>query len=514
MSDNEDSLASNHSDVSDEPVSPHVTQHSHDEMEGRNSGTHHLGHLDHSLPHLSGSTDVHAESRGFFPPSHLMPINMDDHHDKHLLEHLDVFSGQGYPNQFLSHPHHDIPSISETHEESAPTIPPLRTMASLNSPNSMSAGNSSAFSQPSKAVNVVTSLEGRTQKVSTTAVNLFKVGATMANKHDIIPSLSKPAFCPTDSSWFVCGTEEQDPSKKNSNFLIFSQLRLENTEPKVKVEVKYTYAIADYVRDMHWVDTNILVVALNSKLGLLRLSPERTVDELVMFPEFHRDSIREIAVSHGNKSLVISGGFDGNVFVTDISRLVTDIQKNSKKSENSLYPCKDVVGSVAWHPEDGFLASCTTDTGTLHIFDVRTDRRRPAIVYDAARRELYTHSYQNNVTMLLGFGDGAVQVFDIRYKRELLTFMDPHVKQIGDIKFDPVTKHFANFGVPQFSLWNFEENSMFNLCAHQPLVDLNTVNAMVSSNNLYKTAGDFIRGTKALGVTDSLGTFAVFEFGN
>ena len=33
----------------------------------------------------------------------------------------------------------------------------------------------------------------------------------------------------------------------------------------------------------------------------------------VMFPEFHRDSIREIAVSHGNKSLVISGGFDGNV---------------------------------------------------------------------------------------------------------------------------------------------------------------------------------------------------------
>ena len=43
-------------------------------------------------------------------------------------------------------------------------------------------------------------------------------------------------------------------------------------------------------------------------------------------------------------------GFDGKVFVTDIVRLVEDIQKNEKKSENSLYPCRDVIGSVSWHP--------------------------------------------------------------------------------------------------------------------------------------------------------------------
>ena len=46
--------------------------------------------------------------------------------------------------------------------------------------------------------------------------------------------------------------------------------------------------------------------------------------------------------------------------MTDISRLVTDIQKNSKKSENSLYPCKDVVGSVAWHPE-GIVLKIASD---------------------------------------------------------------------------------------------------------------------------------------------------------
>jgi hypothetical protein len=68
-----------------------------------------------------------------------------------------------------------------------------------------------------------------------------------------------------------------------------------------------------------------------------------------MFPEFHKDTIREVAVSEHNRNYVISGGFDGNVFVTDITRLVADIRKNEKKSENSLYPCRDVVGSVSWH---------------------------------------------------------------------------------------------------------------------------------------------------------------------
>jgi WD40 repeat protein len=105
-----------------------------------------------------------------------------------------------------------------------------------------------------------------------------------------------------------------------------------------------------------------------------------------MFPEFHKDTIREICVSDGNKNLVISGGFDGSVFVTDMSRLCSDIQKNEKKSENSLYQCKAVVGSVNWHPRDHYLASCTTDTGILHIFDIRTDIKRPAIVFDTLRK--------------------------------------------------------------------------------------------------------------------------------
>jgi hypothetical protein len=105
------------------------------------------------------------------------------------------------------------------------------------------------------------------------------------------------------------------------------------------------------VRDLQWIDTQHIVFAINQKLGLVRMTSDLTVDAIgtllqdfayfvVMFPEFHKDAIRELCVSQGNKNLVISGGFDGNVFVTDISRLCSDIEKNEKKSENSLYPCR------------------------------------------------------------------------------------------------------------------------------------------------------------------------------
>lgn len=87
-----------------------------------------------------------------------------------------------------------------------------------------------------------------------------------------------------------------------------------------------------------------------------------------------KDAIREVAVNHINKNLIISGGFDGNVriffslslssfrllplfspsslrqpvqvFVTDISKLLGDISKNEARSENSLYACRYLSLSV------------------------------------------------------------------------------------------------------------------------------------------------------------------------
>jgi len=360
-----------------------------------------------------------------------------------------------------------------------------------------------------KGYNVITSLDGRSQKILMSVnINLFKI-ATQNARTNISPALSKPAFCPVNDSHFVVGTEEQDYAKKTQNFLIFSSL------DDSSVTVRFTCPLPEHLRDIIWIDGTNIIFAANSKIGLIKVNQDVTVEDTIMFPEFHKDTIREIAINSANgRHLIISGGFDGNVFVTDITRLTADIQKNEKKSENSLYPCKEVVSSVNWHPTDATLASCTTDSGILHIFDIRTDKRRPAVVFDTTKKELYTHAYRDPSTLLLGFGDGTIQSFDVRSRRTFLTFADPHLSQLGDIKpqigeikFDHQTKNFAVFGTPEFSLWSFDDNAM-QLCTHHQLSD----STLIANNPMYKTSGDFRKGNKMLAVTDSNGTFALYDY--
>jgi len=225
-----------------------------------------------------------------------------------------------------------------------------------------------------------------------------------------------------------------------------------------------------HVRDIDWLDPHRVVVALNQKLGIVVLGENQTLNEIVLFPDFHTDTIRELAVNPKVPHLVISGGFDGNVFVTDISRLVDDIQRNEKKSENSVYLCKDVVGSVNWHPNDHNVASCTTDLGVLHVFDIRTDQSKPAFVYDTQKIELYAHSYVDDFTLCLGYGDGTIAIHDIRFGKPLVSFKDPCVHAVGDLVFadstSTKTKKMAVFGVPEMSIWRFSSNPSSVECVY------------------------------------------------
>jgi len=99
------------------------------------------------------------------------------------------------------------------------------------------------------------------------------------------------------------------------------------------------------------------------------------------------------------------------------------------------------------------LASCTTDAGTLHIFDIRTDsggvhatsdRAHQSLLYNTAKPELYTHAYCDEYTILLGYGtprdpssttrtsflrplptisgDGQIHTFDTRMQRTTQVF--------------------------------------------------------------------------------------------
>jgi len=419
-------------------------------------------------------------------------VDSMDASDKQFLEQLDVFSS--VPTQPVSS--HIIPSF----ETVSNLIEIHDFMGSSNFAYFQNSENDHGVS--TKHPEVFNELDRKSLGCSMIfKANLFKMA--LGADSNIIPALSKPAFCPSGfDSMFVCGTEEQSSEKKSQNHLIFA------TISNLNVSVKHTLRLADHVRDVHWIGDSCVVVAINQKLALFRLNEERSsVNDIVMFPEFHKDTVREIAINSNNGNLVISGGFDGNVFVTDISRLVSDIRNNEKKSENSLYPCRDVVGSVSWHPEDAFLASCTTDTGMLHIFDVRTDKKRPAIVFDSSKKGLYCHSYQNATSIFLGFGDGSIHVFDTRYRRNAFIFQDPFQEQIGEIRFDYLskTKIFAVFGCPEFSLWSCSDSNIL-LRDHYRLADLSCTNAD------YKTSGAFRTETLQIGVTDSNGYFSLFDY--
>jgi len=132
-------------------------------------------------------------------------------------------------------------------------------------------------------------------------VNLFH--KTFGGRVNTIPALSKPYFCPDRNELFVCGTEEQDPIKKLQNHLIFGVINEQNN-----IVPQLTWQLNDHVRDLQWLDLQHIVFAANQRLGLVRMSMnDLGIEDVVMFPEFHKDAIREICVSEGNKNLVISG---------------------------------------------------------------------------------------------------------------------------------------------------------------------------------------------------------------
>lgn len=202
---------------------------------------------------------------------------------------------------------------------------------------------------------------------------------------------------------------------------------------------------------MVWLDEDRVIAALDRKLAMVITGEQhqqhqhqgqqhqkqqsgRGIVDVIQFPEFHSDTIRQIALNPLDRTLVISGGFDGNVFVTNIQRLFEDIQRNEKKSENSVYVTRGVVGSVSWHISDANVASATTDAGIIHIFDCRTDQSKPAFIYDTRKTGLYTHCYLDDFTICLGYSDGSLQIHDIRHGQEALTFRDPYQQAVGDIK--------------------------------------------------------------------------------
>eukprot|EP00761_Pharyngomonas_kirbyi_P003611 gb/GECH01003615.1/.p1 GENE.gb/GECH01003615.1/~~gb/GECH01003615.1/.p1 ORF type:complete len:387 (+),score=55.16 gb/GECH01003615.1/:1-1161(+) len=335
------------------------------------------------------------------------------------------------------------------------------------------------------------------------------LGEEIANDVGDMNGISKMAFSPTQNGLFVCGTENIHSHHDTANCIAIGNINTPNDDPLS------LFPVNEDMRDLGWLTPNRLVVALDSKLGILELNDANEIaSKPVLFPDFHKDTIRQISVNEGNSHLVLSGGFDGNVFVTNITRLVDDMEKNEQNSENSVYMCGDVVGSVSWHPRDFNVASCTTDPGWLHVFDIRTDQSKPAFVYDTDKLELFAHTYIDDFMVALGYGDGQVQIHDIRNGREVCSFTDPHLRAVGDLLYRPGPSGvLCAMGHAGLTLYHRPALSQLDLYGHAPSLSLEAHRSgnYTHQQHGYKTTGAFIPHTSLLAVTDSDGVLSLFD---
>jgi WD40 repeat protein len=341
--------------------------------------------------------------------------------------------------------------------------------------------------------------------------------------------LSKPAVSSTGRH-FLVGTTNMKNEQAMMNRLVFGIMKDDfysnshnnnnnnNGDEDDQGVTLCTYAVNEHVRDLHWLhsDERRIVVALNNHLGMVLLNEELTsIENIVLFPNFHTDTIRQLAPNPTNQALVLSGGFDGKVFVTNVSRLVDDNgpSMGDKKSENSVYLCGEVVGSVQWHPSDSFVASATTDNGVLHVFDIRTDQTKPAFVYGTEKMELFSHTYYDDFTVCLAYGDGSIQIHDIRHGKGLVNFKDHSQVCIGDIAFDSAHKKLAVFGVPSFSTWQFNDDMSIEFNGSHTHMINNQIMGNGSDHWLgeHQVGGTFVPNSNRVLCSDSLGNLSMYD---
>ena len=89
----------------------------------------------------------------------------------------------------------------------------------------------------------------------------------------------------------------------------------------------------------------------------------------------HTDDVREIALDHHHSNIVLSGGFDKRLLITDIE---------NQRIVKPFYT-RHVIGSVRWYPTCNDVVSFTCDVGSISMFDIRDHSPRVPIVYHTGR---------------------------------------------------------------------------------------------------------------------------------
>ena len=120
--------------------------------------------------------------------------------------------------------------------------------------------------------------------------------------------MSQPTFNKFGTK-FVCGTENQLNEAKQENRIVFGNLNYEN-QSKINSKM-WCFPINEHIRSTDWIDDKRIILALNKKIGILELDDFGSTKEVLILPNLHTDTIRQISYNSNNQ-LMISGGFDGN----------------------------------------------------------------------------------------------------------------------------------------------------------------------------------------------------------
>ena len=103
----------------------------------------------------------------------------------------------------------------------------------------------------------------------------------------------------------------------------------------------------------------------------------------------------------------------------------------------------------------------------------------------------------NDDTIILGYGDGSIQINDTRMGKVLLSFDDPYQKYIGELSFQ--NNICAVFG-SEVSFWRYNG------------IDIEIVGHHTNSKaKEHKTSGCYIPTTNLIASTDSIGLFSIYE---
>jgi len=227
--------------------------------------------------------------------------------------------------------------------------------------------------------------------------------------------------------------------------------------------------------DLKWMDGNTVVAAVgeHGDPGLLRVydvaqsapgNPVNIVQREQMVVSEHQ--IRQVAMNQIQRHWIVVGGFDNSLQIMDLNHSPRSIYTRNVGS---------IVGSIKWETfTNNRLVSCTTDDGKMLMFDACMNLQAPPAVslqaHAASKDGLFSHERYTETMVLLGFGDGTIEHYDLRNTNQPLSSVrDPFVDAIGEMSYNAQSRMLVTSGLTDFTVWKQDQYGDLSVWSHSAL---------------------------------------------